>query len=1237
MSSSGDNGDKPPVGGRSHLTLVTPPGDTSAPRDQPVEAIPTEAPPSALDRITPPPRVADKTSLQTLIEGRSSSSLHVNMLDALRELANPRPDGSYDITFRSQRNGDFRLIQEKPEAPIRFSVTQTREGKAVELIQMSYLPDGTVQSNTPKNAEAHPAPQGPEKLQHHLLRGMIAESAQRIILGQDLYVRLRASLEALKGRYTPDTQSAWYEHFVAHQGKAYTFRIRNLLALSGVSVIPQLQQISVYQETGSERIKILTLSATGEKNYDPQQGAREPLNHQQLDLLKRLVEPLESARVNPDAYQRRLQAALQRIPDFQGIKPPEITRSVDISPSLGSGLGPRGEPILEFRSGKDLFRNFTPFSGHRWQNPENTADVRRLAPSWRLSGRMFLELMRWVGRTTRYGTFGRLRSPKPAPDLLRLHLFPEGGGQVTLFREGNIHDIIISEPNRPLWRAAREIRLMAKQGQNFSNRLEALQAALARRTGGIAPPTETPLPGAERPRLIGSEIFLQEAPQIDLNRIHLNSDGSTAEIRNAQTVWERIQQQMPPNIQPRVRTTAKGTLLNNLLLPASAGAIDRISVDFRESQPHQFLEIRHHDIPVGEGTPIRRVEIILKRGEDTHARVYEDGSFRPDIARDIHRRILLRAQEGKLPVSRWALAAQALPRIYGYYKTSGATYGLSYFGALPFILGYERLIYNEAERTQLGTPIPRLSLKYFIQDFSIPFMTMGTASGVAGVVIDGLYNMRPGIGANLRMWRAGATWAQALRLSRPNFFNPSPHIRPVGHNLLFRGFLQRSIPLFAGMVALEALHPGAMDMTRLIHTTKRVGAVSLGSAGLLRLLYASDRLASRAMRLGLIESAGVGAGASRWALTFRGGLAVATLELVALGIWNAHDKRSYMAELENAVRDGVGQAIDRRNELITRLEHGEEILPRHLLAADQELLQAVAVYRRFLEKSERVRGSEQYTALDLSNDFQDVYQSIDRYEALNSLATSSSPIMGNGIGGVRGAASRAVWQARQEQRLRELRQRYERMEADTQALYAEYGVPAESVPEDGLREFLRRKIEAASSGESAATPVASPISVESSGGRAILEQFRWKATQDPTFVLWDRERRADYILRQFRGYRVRGQDGRVRPWNQQEALAFLDAVDHANAERAQNMEAPLTLPDPNHQPTPRLNRLFAQEQEIRERERASHSHIQNHSAKLAHSVEALDRQMEAYYRMSNERTAVALESFIEQPALAMRL
>src|SRR5262249_33089153 len=161
-----------------------------------------------------------------------------------------------------------------------------------------------------------------------------------------------------------------------------------------------------------------------------------------------------------------------------------------------------------------------------------------------------------------------------------------------------------------------------------------------------------------------------------------------------------------------------------------------------------------------------------------------------------------------------------------------------------------------------------------------------------------------------------ASLSQAWRLARPGFYNPSPITRPISPNFFLRGFLQRAVPLFVGITALDRYRSGQWMSPMFWKNMRDIAAVSTASAGLLRWAYASQGVCSTLVRRGLLTDAAAGAGGARFGPPFRGPLALATLEMIALGIITAHERRSLIDETGRSLRHSLGQAIDRRNELI---------------------------------------------------------------------------------------------------------------------------------------------------------------------------------------------------------------------------------------------------------------------------------------------------------------------------------
>ncbi len=1185
---------------RGSLALVEPVVEPAAPA--------TPSVPPAEEVPLPPRRVAPE-ALRRLTQGRLAPKYFETLSAYLAELTLTHPQNGLDVTLRSDRL-QYRFLQEAPNSPIEVKAAQLRGGDFSEVLRMTYRPDGRVLSSL------HPEPhsdwlRGPEKSHHGILQGMLSRHAESLLWGSDLYRRLSESLQGLEGRYEPESHSLWYEHFAVDRGGIFSFALQNAPGRAEAAwkdYFPQLRVFADSTATGAERRLLFNLSPNGEINFDPNRPLREVLDPAHQQLLGRLSSSLASASENPQAYEIALSRALQRIPGGLGIPVPRIGPATRIKATAGTSFGEMGEPILEIQFLSDLARNFHPLASHRWQNPENSADVRVLRPSLRLSGAMGIELLRRVlGGPYHLLYNAAVSEPRPRGDSLRLRLFPKGGGELTVYRRGELHDIVSQTHDGRTWRASDAIQDMELKGENFETRFQALQAAVSQRNSASSS---------------GSSLRVQQAPTLDLERFHLRADGTAEPVRNTDTAWRLIQRQIPPGVEVRE--------LNDLNL---RGNVSEVQVDFFASQPSMRLKIRQTNVPGPDGRSIPRVSLFLESGtEHRRSAVFEDGVYRKDLSVEALQRTL---EAERSPAGRsWLRAAASAGHFYvvrrlAWGLTGGLPYAVGHFGSGYAVRRYERWLYSPAELRILGSPEPQYNMNYFRNNIVGPYLKMALFSGLGSVIFDGVYNSMFSRAMRARQLASvGAmSFSQAWRNTSGSFFNPNPIARPMRTSLSLR-VLQRGIPLIAGLAGPELLDHHRIDPGQFLRNLKYVGAASVASTALTSVMTRPRSMLTRsAVRAGLVRSAGIGVRGARLATTLRGSVVLALLEFTIMGIWSAHDRREAMGEVRTGLRSQLGNSIDRKNELLTRIQRGEEVPPRELIEADQNFQQSLAAYRRFLEMDERTTGSGSYAAIGLENDFSAEFDAFDRQSAL---AAGAGTGMSFGL---------EAFRSGHETRLGTLRERRTRMDSELRALYARYGARDAAAPELSLREWVRHLAAAGESSEASAIPPprSSPIAVDSPEAQAILEQFRWKAAREPSFVLWSPDRRARYLLHQFSGYQVHESNGAYRPWDLQDALAFLGEVDRAESRRAANFEEPLSLPREREGfNTDSLQRLFTEERAIREREMASHTHSAAHASSLADNAADLDRQMNAYLELSNRLTTDALERYLEPaPVVAM--
>jgi len=1161
---------------------------------EPAEAAPESGEPR------PPADSVDPQNLARLREGRLPSEYFRSIQAVLPALAIPDARGGFEVTISSDR---IRYVVRRSDGSAPFEVTvNQRSGPGFsEALRMTYLPDGRLSSSL------HPEPhadwlRGLEKSHHSAFTRLLSASSENLIFGAAWQRRMRAVLGNLEGRYEPESRSTWYEHFIADKGTIYSFALQNAPDI-GEAMPERFPLLRVFADTvtasGAERRHILDLAPNGETSFDPNRTLRSAPTAVELAMVKQFETTLTEAVENPQAYQIALSRAMARIPGGETIHVPTIAPATRALANAGSSFGSMGEPILEIHRISDLIRNFHPLAGHRWQNPKDASEVRNLRPSYRLSRIMGGELLRWIFSGPYHYLFNALNEPRKVGNYLRLQLYPNGGGELSIYRDGAIHDIISQTGDGRLWRASDVIEAMQLRGTNFESRFEALQAAITQRNSGSD---------------VRSPLTVQQAPPIDLDRFHLNAEGHPEAIRDFETAWRLIQAQIPPGTEVRIVPE-----LNAL------GRRRGVQVDFFHSNPSTTLKIRHVEVPSGAGGgTVPRVTLFLDRGTEHCSMVFEDGKLRPDLtAPDLNR------TPDTVGATRRPSAlrrAAALPHFYFVRRpfwalSDGIPFVLGHFASTFIVRAVEGAMFTPAERRLIGTPAPQFT-PHYVWDTFTAYGKMALFAGIGSVMTDGVYNSLISRTSRARALASveSIAFRQAWAKTPGGIFNGNAFARPVRTNFGFR-VVQRAVPLIAGLVGPEIWDHHTVDFSRLRNNLMYIGLATATTTAITHLVTRSTTMSRAAVRTGFLRTAEIGTHGARFATRMRANILLAAVEFTIIGIMQARDRREAMGEVRSGLRSQLGDAIDRRNELITRLERGEPVTPRELMEADTSFQQTQAAYRRFLELDERLTGSGSFESIGMENDFLDEYERYDRSSALSSAGAMSTDLS-LGIAG-------------HQSRLDDLRRRRSSMELELAAMHARFGVANEpiSAPEISLAEWVQQLAAAQDEGSATATPtlaVASPIAVDSPAAEAILEQFRWKAAHEPEFVLWSPERRARYILREFRGYRASESDGTTRPWTLDEGLAFLSAVDQAEATRAANFEQPLTLPREGERfNTTRLQNLFAEDRAIRERERVAHTHSRIHASRIAENVADFDRQMEDYLSRTNQATDAALSRYLE--------
>ncbi len=960
---------------RSHLRIVT---ENPTPASETVGPKISSPPPPSHSTVPPSPGadfgiVSALPRLGRVIRGETIKTDHApdkginpaaNSFASLQEklilLFNPRPNG-YQVSFEDGGRR-FQLHQNGLGEPILLFASEL-DGQKKEIpgkkFRLTYYPDGTFSSAVYRTMgdftenPSHPTMKPPERAYHGMLLDALFLPTNTMFRSAHIFESLHDLLTRLRSSAHHD-QSPYYKNFVVHGGKIYSFEVQNG-SIKDIHQTGSFHQIKIWENSGTSDDKILTLSATGEANHDPDRPIRQLPEVEKLRLIEEILIPaLQKAREDPEKYGAQLKEAIRKLPrsDAANIFVPEIQKVISLPRGGARNQGPRGEPIYNIRKVSDLWNLIRPWaSGHRWENPENHHEVRMIKPPWSLRRPLYRELFRWAGRNTWNFIKGTPRGK--TGDTARLHINPDGSGQVTVWRKGELYQIVAVDSEKRVTNLNRIIREMEKQSRAFRRipRGEKIQAAAQRINASDVYPLN---------------VHLQDVPLIDPTKIHLGADGGPlidplggeeTRIRSASQAWELIRARFPEGLKYQATYLYEGKLVNHLL-PTNP-KVDQIYVDFFESRtPTRFL-IRESELKVGNDTKIPKVDIIFNyQGQATRTAVFEDGKFVPGSS---HTQLVATQNEILLGQRSYADRFKG-----GYYQFTfnGKVYAGAHFLSLPFIKGWEALYYTPEQQKVLGTPWPELSARGLTHAAG-GFASMALVASWASLGVDGAVNYAYGIRDVYRIRSLGNTFATAYDRVKPQFLNPNPIVSPISNRWWAKG-IRRMVPLFAGVTALELYeNKGHMSWDRVGKNSLMIGGVSLASSMALQKIHNTPRLVDLGKKFWLLKDLGDGIRGARMGLTIGGFAAMTTAELVLLGIIDSVLREKGLAGTEDKFKHEVSQALHRRNEIISRLKNGETVPQRELVEADQTLAKSQAEYRAFLTIVNHRKGEGEFTPLRL--------------------------------------------------------------------------------------------------------------------------------------------------------------------------------------------------------------------------------------------------------------------------------
>lgn len=1277
----GTNGDGRHSGAQAKIIPLRPNVPGASPESNPPSQRPPNSSRHSDPHLPSVTEYADFSTLRHLTQGLGSTYSQgpfARIFTLTQLLTNPKIDGTIEAELVREGN-HFKITQEGPEKEIRIRYSQetSSRGSSEKILkpvfELSYLPDGRVINIPSFDNAGNPTTEKTYELgklrrageMNHLK--VISFMEQRVeILGKGLksFVRLSTPLVQLQPTFRDiASRSNWYENFAVVDGNLYTLRTQNLGSAS-FETTPSQNQITIYKQESGKSVEVLKISETGEINYSPANSVRRAPHPAQLDLLNKLISNIESAHTDPKDYQTRLEGQVKSLgPEIaDNIQIPKVAHTAIKLGERPPTLGELGEPIIRIENGVEIIRRIRPFwpQYERWVNPTNSSETRYLRPKGVIRRAMAWELMRWWGNTLWHGTVNDVTKIQPKVGHMSLHMFPDGTTELKIFRdykrilsngethwENGLYNVIRRRADGKSVNLGRVAKRLAAKDPALANLPRERQLFLAdQKTAGQNDNFDIP-----RLQMVPELPIRELVTDIPSEQGKPGPKGPTTALGALEAI-ENLPEIRESGLRTRINAMVKGNPLGQATGLAKENFFE---IQFPGATPESLVTISENTLKSEGGK--KRVVIHMWHGDTVVSAVYDNGAHNPHEAARLNMSEVHRARQGHYrPWFRgWGfLKGTSMVRLSHYFLHGGA-YMLGHYASLPLAQGYEKLFWTDAQRQAIGTPAPDLSLKGIAKESGNAFWLM-MGSGFGQITMEGWFNYG---GAFRKAWqessRSNITFGQAWRSLSPRWHNEPPvRFRPIHrHAGLTRNFLVRATPLAAGLLAVEAKQNGwiisspiwtlsfdnwrksfsRVDWQRYHTNLLKIGAVSMISSGLWSWtshrteLAMAKRLPGQAVKgLGgvllrnrFLTNASKQIGGARLAMTYRASLLTILLEVAALRIWDSYDRKNALIAEEPNLRGDLSSAINRQNEILSRLENGEAVPPKQIFTARQEVQGAYQRYSSYLKILERNEKQGAPEAISFENNYGEAYEN---YQGLEmALAIQSDPIS---------AQKLAQAKFRLQSRLGQLKRKENQWDSQLNGIYQKYDIPQASQDSDeSLQEFLAKNIKRAdgtSEGESQAT---SPVAVTSDEGMAIVEHLNWKITQDPEFITWDQSKQAQFILNEFSGYRIQESDGSTRAWNQAEASAFLTELDEENTKRVNSLQTPLTSPSGNvKSSSPKMAQMALEvEQAYRTRDQGN-IHTGKIQANLANSLPGLKKQMEQYEAQFSKRLNRSMVHFI---------
>ena len=835
-------------------------------------------------------------------------------------------------------------------------------------------------------------------------------------------------------------------------------------------------------------------------------------------------------------------------------------------PSTDPRFGPNHERIIQAQSPWHLLRVLFRFQGYSRSFNDSRFGYDRLKLPTKMKVRVALEGAKWTLGNT--GAFlSDWRTSSFLERSITLSLYPDGSTSLSRYDKTHLTYFAVHDGHK-VHTSAQALRQMKKTGilptDPQVRMAEASNLVLAAANSNMLAPRLLPLPTLDFDGLFHD--LPKDTP--------LTRELAVAHIRG----------QLPPGIVVAQSERAAPLNLPKVLADPIGGLRDTIGVPLLSTDLQLLNTQRPGRITVTEvelnsatGPTRQTLELSAMMGETRTLRVYHpDGTVNTSEGTA---RLAYEVRHNPVGLAGISGPKMTTAKYVSHLATKTFFHTRVQFGQAA-IAGYlaqgPQSLYHALADTEGHYPTPHFVANPFSYLFSGGRALQLFTYAETNLLTDGALN---------------------YYLYGTKFFNPNYLARPMGPGLIHH-LAKRGIPLFVLALTDELRQDdNGHRMERVAYNFTKIATASLGSTLLYRTLTGIGPTQRFLSRRKIIAEAAL-PGRANFALTFRGSILLTFLELTTLGIWEEHERLAALEETESSLRSGLAFAIAKRNDLLYRLNRGENPPVNWFFEADIDVQMAWKTYAGFLSALERKPKSGHpidpvlslesplEVAAGIQKNPQKYFSPLTPEQMLTVYSHMARPdILENG---------------------------FTAMRKDLDLLH---GItPSSQGVREYYREFAKPYVEPPPpTKQTQTTPSLDDFTQRE---KKFLEYMQRRIAEQPRYQYWSQKNKAVDLAAQFAYAEV----------SLEETEAFFNKLNLCNQRLMEEGSPILGSPSIHEMAHPHFRDFLARESKIEEEYQQIYSPYDLNQDKLALDPETLDAQIKNYLERMNQKTVTALSS-----------